>query len=331
MAIESTLQAVDELLIAITNSSVPVLSDTSTHILRAGGKRIRPRLVLLAYQAVGGQDMAHVIPLAAAVEIIHTATLVHDDINDRGTIRRGRETVNSRWGGTYALLTGDYMFTKTYEIMAPYSAALNAILAKAAIELVEGETLQIHAAKQGQLDRDTYYEIIAKKTAALFVACTKLGAVAADAPDEYVQALSAYAFHLGLAFQIIDDVLDLIADPETLGKNAGIDLSQGRGIAAVAQAKTGDDGNHKSGNHKAAAVQAPSPSPHSSDTAPGPLKQSLLDGGIDGQALDAAITIGREKANELAQRAHDSLTGLPDSPARDELWALAQHVIAREF
>jgi geranylgeranyl pyrophosphate synthase len=219
MAIESTLQAVDKLLLATTNSTVPVLSDTSSHILQAGGKRLRPRLVLLAYLAAGGQDIDYVIPLAAAVEIIHTATLVHDDINDHGTLRRGRETVNSRWQHR-ALLTGDFMFTKTYEIMAPYPGQLNAILAKAAIDLVEGETLQINAAKQGQLDRDTYYEIIAKKTASLFVACTKLGAVAANAPDEAVQALSTYAYNLGLAFQIIDDA-DLIADPKLLAKTWG--------------------------------------------------------------------------------------------------------------
>lgn len=325
---ESTLRAVDDLLKRITNSSVAVLRETSAHILQAGGKRLRPRLVLLAYEAVGGQDVEYVVPLAAAVEIIHTATLVHDDINDHGTLRRGHETVNSRWGGTYALLTGDFMFTKTYEIMAPYPGELNAILAKAAIELVEGETLQIHAAKQGALDRDTYYEIIAKKTAALFVACTKLGAVAADAPAEYIAALSTYAFNLGLAFQIVDDVLDLIADPETLGKNAGIDLAQGRGFAAVLQSGDNvrrDEGNHKGGNHQAA-VAAVAP-----DTAPGPLKESLLEHGIDGDTLNAAIAKGREKARELAQRALDSLTVLPDSAAKDELRSLAYHVIEREF
>jgi geranylgeranyl pyrophosphate synthase len=327
MVIESTLQAVDELLIATTHSAVSVLRDTSSHILQAGGKRLRPRLVLLAYAACGGQEMDYVVPLAAAVEIIHTATLVHDDINDHGTMRRGHETVNSRWGGTYALLTGDFMFTKTYEIMAPYPGELNAILAKAAIELVEGETLQIQAAKQGRLDRDTYSQIIAKKTAALFVACTKLGAVAAHAPDHMIEALSTYAYNLGLAFQIIDDVLDLIADPETLGKNAGIDLAQGRGIAAVMEGSAGHDGNHKGGNHNAAVVEA-DPTP---DTAPGPLKESLLGGGIDGQTLAFAIAKGREKANELAQRALDSLDALPASSALDDLRALAHHVIEREF
>ncbi len=312
MSIDTSLQAVEELLLSVARSSVPLLSEMSEHILSAGGKRLRPRLVLLAHAAAGGQNFAEVVPLAAAVEIIHTATLVHDDINDHGTLRRGRETVNSRWGSTFALLTGDYMFTRTYELMAPYSAELNLILVRAAIELVEGETLQIQASRQGVLDRDTYYQIISKKTAALFVACTELGATVAGAPREWIAALRDYAFNLGLAFQIIDDVLDLSSDAQTLGKNAGIDLAQGRGIAAVR-----DDGAD------ARSVAAVHVSP---DTVPGPLKESLL----SEQSPQVAIEIGRTKAHELAERALSSLETLPPSPARDELRALARQVVTRD-
>jgi octaprenyl-diphosphate synthase len=313
MAIDQSLQAVNDLLLSVTQSSVPLLSETTRHILSAGGKRLRPRLVLLAHAAVGGEDEAYVIPLAAAVEIIHTATLVHDDINDHGTLRRGRETVNSRWGGTFALLTGDFMFTKTYEIMAPYPGELNAVLARAAIDLVEGETLQIQASRQGMLDRDTYLEIIAKKTAALFVACMELGALAANARPEWVEALKQYAFNLGLAFQITDDVLDLIAEPEQVGKNVGIDLSQGRGLAAIS------DGNHKRGGNGTTMGITP-------DTAPGPLKESFL----TDQSLEMAVRKGREKAAELANLAIASLEVLPPSTAVDELRALAWRVIERD-
>jgi geranylgeranyl pyrophosphate synthase len=315
MAIHHSLQAVDDLLLAVTQSSVPVLGETTRHILSAGGKRLRPRLVLLAYAATGGANEDYVVPLAAAVEVIHTATLVHDDINDHGTLRRGRETVNARWGGTFALLTGDFMFTKTYEIMAPYPGELNAILARAAIQLVEGETLQIHAAQRGVLDQNTYLEIIAKKTAALFVACVELGASAASAPEEWIAALRQYAFNLGLAFQITDDVLDLIADPEQIGKNAGIDVSQGRGIAAVVEGKN-------NGPKAAAAAIAEAPP----DTAPSPLKESFL----AEHSLDMAVQKGREKAAELATLALHSLEALPPSPAVDELRALAHHVIERD-
>ncbi len=309
MATNSTLNAVEELLLSVTASSVPLLSETSAHILSAGGKRLRPRLVLLAHEAVGGTDTAYVIPLAAAVEIIHTATLVHDDINDHGTLRRGRETVNSRWGGTFALLTGDYMFTKTYEIMAPYPAELNRILAQAAIQLVEGETLQIHASRQGSLDRDTYLEIITKKTAALFIACVELGALAVHAPQPWIDALGLYARNLGLAFQITDDLLDLIADPQQIGKNAGIDRAQGRGIAAV----------REGGNGPAVGVATV-------DTAPAPLSEDIL----GEQTLAAAIMKGREKAAELIDEALASLDKLPPSRARDELAALAHQVLERD-
>lgn len=318
MVIQNHLEAVEQLLLATATSSVPLLSETSAHILAAGGKRLRPRLVLLSHAAVGGTDMDYVVPLAAAVEIIHTATLVHDDINDKGTLRRGRETVNSRWGGTIALLTGDFLFTKTYEIMAPYPEPINAALARAAIALVEGETLQIHAAKQGTLNRDIYQEIIAKKTAALFVACTELGALAAGAPEHHIAALREYAFNLGLAFQITDDILDLIADPEQLGKNAGIDLSQGRGIAA-AVSTSGKDSRLRSGARAETVALSP-------DTAPGPLVDTVPDNG----SLENTIALGRAKARELIDRALVSLDRLPLSDAREELRALAQLVIERD-
>jgi len=315
MSIEKPLRAVNELLLSLTESSVPLLTETSAHILSAGGKRLRPRLVLLAHAAAGGTDIDDVVPLAAAVEIIHTATLVHDDINDNGTLRRGRETVNSRWGGTFALLTGDFLFTKTYEIMTPYSRELNQILARASRELVEGETLQIKAARDGKIDQATYFEIISKKTASLFMACAELGATAAQAPQEWIAALRNYAFHLGLAFQIIDDVLDLVADPGQLGKNAGVDIAQGRGISVVAD-----------GGEAGAAVAAKPAITLDQDTALAPLKEGLL----KGESIEKAIQKGHAKAKEYAQRAIDGLNVLPESAALDELRALARTVIERD-
>ncbi|MBN2304682.1 MAG: polyprenyl synthetase family protein [Anaerolineae bacterium] len=327
MTIDTSLQAVNDLLLSISKSSVALLSETSAHILGAGGKRLRPRLVLLAHAAVGGDDFERVVPLAAAVEIIHTATLVHDDINDHGTLRRGRETVNSRWGGTFALLTGDYMFTRAYLLMAPFSSELNTILAQAALDLVEGETLQIKAARQGELDRDLYYEIISKKTASLFAAAVELGAAAGNASPEWRAALREYAFNLGLAFQITDDVLDLVADTHQLGKNAGIDVAQGRGIAVALDGNHGSDHGSGSGSDGAAVAALAA---LSQDTAPGPLKESLIDAGINGDALDAAIQKGRGKAAELAARAAVCLDALPPSAACDELRALADQVVRRD-
>lgn len=302
MALDDLLKAVDERLLSVTQSSVPVLQDASHHILAAGGKRLRPRLVLLANAAVNGQAPDDAIPLAVGIELIHTATLVHDDINDHGTLRRGRETVNARWGGTIALLTGDFMFAKVYQLMATYPRDINAILAEATATLVEGETLQILASKQGTLDRDTYMAIIAKKTAALFVAAVELGATIAHAPAEWIAALKDYAFNLGLAFQIADDILDLIGDAQTLGKNAGIDVAQGRGLAVAMQ------GGHAPGNGAVAEL--------SNDDL------TVLAGSFGG-SLREAVEKGREKARDYADLAVRSLDVLPPSPAREELRALA--------
>lgn len=313
MAVDIALQQLDRLLLSIADSAVPLLRDTSQHILGAGGKRIRPRLLLLAYQASGGTDFDQAVPLAAAIEIIHTATLVHDDINDHGTLRRGRETVNARWGGTFALLTGDYLFTRTYELMAPYSTALNLILARASTALVEGETMQIQAAREGSFDAATYFEIISRKTAALFVAAAELGASAAQAPAEWVSALSQYAFNLGIAFQLIDDVLDLASDTAQLGKNAGIDIAQGRGIAVAI-------------GSSAASRLAPAAVEVENDISREALQTAIL----RGVSIEDAIAKGRAKAQEFADRALAQLGPLPPSPALGALRDLAHQVIERD-
>jgi geranylgeranyl pyrophosphate synthase len=306
MDCDLALQSVDQLLKSIVNSDVDVLRDASRHILEAGGKRVRPRLTLLSYEAAGGKDIERVVPVAAAVELVHTATLVHDDINDHGSLRRGRPTVNARWGRTFALLTGDFLFTKVYELMAPYQD-LNIVFATATVALVEGETLQAAAAKSGQLDRETYTRIIAKKTASLFAAAAKLGGMVANAPKEHIDALEQYGFNLGLAFQIIDDILDLIADSQKLGKTAGIDVAQGKGIVT---ALAGGNG------HSVAVVDVDQADPLTA------FKQKMLSGNY--------IQEGRENAERLAAFAATNLTTLPPSAALDELQLLTRQVIERD-
>jgi geranylgeranyl pyrophosphate synthase len=307
---EQALHAIDELLKSIVNSDVDVLREASHHILEAGGKRVRPRLTLLAYEAVGGTDFTRVLPVAAAVELVHTATLVHDDINDHGSMRRGRPSVNARWGRTFALLTGDYLFTKVYELMAPYQD-LNVVFADATVALVEGETLQAAAAKSGQLDRETYTRIIAKKTASLFAAATKLGAMLGNADKDQVSALEQYGFNLGLAFQIVDDILDLIADSKKLGKTAGIDVAQGKGI--VTALATANGGKASSAT---AVIDVDAADPMAA------FKQKMLSGNY--------IQEGRENADRLAMLAAMSLSVLPPSSALDELQALSRYVVERD-
>ncbi|MBO9308666.1 MAG: polyprenyl synthetase family protein [Chloroflexi bacterium] len=302
------LQAVERLMIEIVESEVDVLREASRHILTAGGKRMRPRVTLLAYEAVGGDQLDVVLPVAAAVELVHTATLVHDDINDHGLVRRGRQTINAIWGRTFALLTGDFLFTKVYTLMAPYGD-LNVIFAQMTSELVEGETLQAAAAKEGKLNRETYACIIAKKTAALFAGAAKLGAKLGNGTPQQVEALYQYGFNLGLAFQIVDDILDLIADSQKLGKTAGIDVAQGKGFAVAVV------GN---GAHSAVVVaEEPAEDPAKA------LKRKLLEGSY--------IEEGWQQARQLAAIAKRQLDCLPPSAARDELLRLADAAVEREY
>jgi geranylgeranyl pyrophosphate synthase len=286
----------------VVATDVELLDEASQHIITAGGKRLRPRLTLLAYLAAGGTDLGRVIRLAAAVELIHTATLVHDDINDHSVTRRGRVTVHEKWGRTFALLTGDYLFTKVYELMAPYGPDYNATMAEASVRLVEGETLQAAAARAGAIDQQTYRKIIARKTASLFEAAAQMGAELGGARPEVVHSLRQYAGNLGMAFQIVDDVLDVIGDPDTLGKPVGLDLDQG-----------------------SSAVMAQNGRPNPPSGANDPIQEMMARLRESG-----AVELALAQAAEYADRARLALESVPASEARDELEGLIDLVLVRE-
>ncbi|MDX1994817.1 MAG: polyprenyl synthetase family protein [bacterium] len=293
-SLETALEAVEKVMFDVVNSDVALLKEASRHILGAGGKRVRPRLVLLTYLAMGGTDLEKVYPVAAALELVHTASVVHDDINDHGVVRRGRPSVNAIWGRTFALLTGDFLFTKVYELMAPY-ADLNVIFAEATVALVEGETLQAAAVKENNFTREVYYEIIARKTAALFKAGGKLGASLAGGREREIEALGQFGYNIGLAFQIVDDILDMTGDEKQLGKTAGLDAEQGKGFAFVT-----DEAD--------------------------PMVTIR-------RKLGAADTVaeGRKQAEKLVQMAVAALDVLPDTEERDALIDLAYSVINRSY
>lgn len=306
--LEQGMTAVDEKLQTVVNSEVKLLHEAGLHTITSGGKRLRPQLALLSYLAAGGQDILSVVSLAAAVEMVHTATLVHDDINDHSLTRRGKITVHARWGRTFALLTGDYLFTKVYEMMAPYGPTYNVIMADACTKLVEGETLQAAAAKSGTIDRETYKRIISLKTASLFEASACMGALLAGGDKEVVQALADYAYNLGLTFQVVDDILDIIGDPETLGKPVGNDVAQGRGVLA---AQNGGKMSRRQEGEEVATAD--------------PIQQMLARLRESG-----AVEIARLQAVETAQRARAALDRIPLSPAKTELATLVDLVLERE-
>lgn len=316
-SLQRGLEAVETILMTAVDSEIELLNEASRHILGSGGKRLRPHVALLSYLAAGGEDVEEAVNMAAAIEMVHTATLVHDDINDHSLVRRGRPAVHARWGRTFALLTGDYLFTKVYQLMAPYGADYNIIMADACSELVEGETLQAATAKAGEMDRETYKRIVSLKTASLFEAAARMGAMLASGNEHTIHALSRYAYNLGIAFQIVDDVLDVIGDPEALGKPVGLDLAQQRGVLAAKE-----DGN-KNGR--------------SLLSLPQPTATSEVDGEVDPiqQMMNrlrnsGAIELARLQAIEMAGRARQALQDLPPSPARDELEALVDMVLERD-
>ncbi len=308
------LQAIDALLLSTIDSEVDLLNDASRHIISSGGKHLRPHVALLSYLAAGGDNLHDAVSMAAAIEMVHTATLVHDDINDHALLRRGRPSVHARWGRTFALLCGDYMFAKVYELMAPYGATYNVIMARACTQLVEGETLQAVAAKAGAIDRETYKRIVALKTASLFEGAARMGALLGGGDERTVEALAAYAYNLGIAFQMVDDILDVVGDPAALGKPVGTDLAQGRGAFVAQNGKTilglqpGGDG--------AAVAEAEEDDPIAR------MMSKLRTSG--------AIEAARLQALEMIDRARAALDDVPPSPARDELLSLTNDVLNRD-
>jgi geranylgeranyl pyrophosphate synthase len=326
--VQRGIEAVETTLMAAVDSEIELLNDASRHILTSGGKRLRPHVALLSYLAAGGENVDEVVPMATAIEMVHTATLVHDDINDHSLVRRGRPAVHARWGRTFALLTGDYLFTKVYQLMAPYDSIYNVIMADACSELVEGETLQAATAKAGEMDRETYKRIVSLKTASLFEAAARMGAMLAGAKDEVVHALARYAYHLGIAFQIVDDVLDVIGDPEALGKPVGSDLAQQRGVLAT-QETGANNGRSLLSLHRdmnLVAIQPAGEAEANLESDPiDPIQRMMSQLRSSG-----AIELARLQAIETAERARKELGGVAPSPARDELEALVDIVLERD-
>jgi octaprenyl-diphosphate synthase len=222
------MAAVDVLVRERMQSDVPLIPALAEHLISAGGKRLRPLLTVAAARLCGGgYENAH--KLAAAVEFIHTATLLHDDVVDGSSLRRGKVAAHLIWGGASSVLVGDFLFSRAFELMVETgSIRALSILATASRVISEGEVLQLTRSHDLNLDEATYIEIISAKTAELFAASTEAGAVAAGAANADVAALRVYGASLGLAFQLTDDALDYGGTAETLGKNAGDDFEEGK-------------------------------------------------------------------------------------------------------
>jgi octaprenyl-diphosphate synthase len=233
---------VNQLILKRMESPVVLIPQLAGHVISAGGKRLRPMLTLASAKLCGYQGERHVT-LATCIEFIHTATLLHDDVVDKSKLRRGLETANSVWGNQASVLVGDFLFSRSFELMVEDgSVKIMGILASASARLAEGEVMQLLTSNDTQTGESAYLDVIKAKTAQLFAAACRLGAVVADRPSVEEEGLEAFGMNLGVAFQLIDDVLDYSAKQATLGKAVGDDFREGKITLPVILAfRRGDD------------------------------------------------------------------------------------------
>ncbi|HRO14208.1 MAG TPA: polyprenyl synthetase family protein [Paracoccus sp. (in: a-proteobacteria)] len=293
----------------------PRIPEVTAHLVEAGGKRLRPLLTLAAARMLEYAGTHHHL-LAATVEFIHTATLLHDDVVDESSQRRGRPTANLLWDNKSSVLVGDYLFARSFQLMTETgNLRVMGILSDASATIAEGEVLQLTAAQDLATDEGIYLQIVRGKTAALFSAATEVGGVIAGAAPDQVRALFDYGDALGIAFQIVDDVLDYGGSTETIGKNVGDDFRERKltlpVIKAVAQADSGERAFWQRTIEK------------------GDQQDGDLDRALAILARHGAIDAARADAMDWAARARAALAALPEHPIRDLLAELADYVVAR--
>ena len=311
------MAAVDRLIRDRLASDVVLINQVAEYIVGAGGKRLRPMLLLLAAGAAGSEKAidARAHQLAAVVEFIHTATLLHDDVVDESDMRRGRRTANSVWGNAASVLVGDFLYSRSFQLMVELQRMdVMRILADTTNRIAEGEVLQLLHIRNPDTDEAAYLRVIERKTAVLFAAATRLGALLADAPPHDCDALEAFGLNLGYAFQIADDVLDYAADADVLGKNLGDDLAEGKATLPLIHAIAHSDA-------VTAARLRDIVSAGDVDALPEVVAAIRATGGLD---------YSRRRAQEYAAKAEACLADLPANAFSDALRGLARYAVNRD-
>ncbi|MET0330595.1 MAG: polyprenyl synthetase family protein [Dyella sp.] len=309
------MQRVDALIRQRLSSDVVLINQIADHIIASGGKRLRPMLHVLAAGAAGYDgDQQH--KLAAIIEFIHTSTLLHDDVVDESDLRRGRKTANALWGNAASVLVGDFLYSRSFQLMVELDdMRIMRILADTTNTIAEGEVLQLLNIGNADVNEAAYLAVIERKTAVLFAAATELGGILGGLPEVQVTALRRYGMELGYAFQIADDLLDYVSDADTLGKNIGDDLAEGKPTLPLIYA-----------------LQNASPEQAHS------LRHAIEHGGLD--SLDRIIAAIRDagalerthrRAVQHAQAAREALIALPPSAHRQALETLADYAVERSF
>ena len=309
------MQSVDQVIRERLHSDVVLIRQVAEYIIGGGGKRLRPALVLLSAGALGYRGSAH-HTLAAVVEFIHTATLLHDDVVDESALRRGRPTANTLFGNAASVLVGDFVYSRAFQMMVNVDdMRVLQVLADATNVIAEGEVLQLMNCHNADIDETSYLQVIRYKTAKLFEAASRLGALLARAPPAVEEAMAAYGSHLGTAFQLIDDVLDYSGDAGLIGKNVGDDLAEGKPTLPLIRVI------HHGSPEEAALVRG-----------------ALVSGGLDdlGRVLVAirrsgALDYTRRQAEAEVRAARAALDSIPSTQYRDFLLQLADFAVTRSY
>ncbi|HZP92753.1 MAG TPA: octaprenyl diphosphate synthase [Burkholderiales bacterium] len=313
--IADDMRAVDAVIRERLHSDVVLIRQVAEYIIGSGGKRLRPALVVLAAGACGYRGTAH-HQLAAVIEFIHTATLLHDDVVDDSAMRRGRATANATFGNPASVLVGDFLYSRAFQMMVEIqSMRVMQVLAEATNTIAEGEVLQLLNVGNPEVGEQDYLRVIRSKTAKLFEAAGRLGAILAGSARGVEDALGAYGMHLGTAFQVVDDVLDYSGDLAQTGKNLGDDLAEGKVTLPLIYAMR-NGSPHQRGLIEAAIA-------HGGRAEFGPVLQAVRDCG----ALDYA----RDQARSESQRAAQHLASLPRSNYKESLLELAAFAASRNY
>lgn len=315
--VRSDLQKVEEEFCQQTISNVPAITEIGQYLQVSGGKRLRPTLVLLSSKLCGYEGPA-AIRLGAIVELIHTATLVHDDVIDEADVRRGRPSTNSRWGNHMSVLAGDWLYMQAFNsALVERNFKILDLLIGLTQVMVEGELLQLTYLRKLNVSEDEYFELSYRKTACLFSACLRLGALLAKKDEAEEMKLGSYGINLGLAFQLVDDMLDFTSSEEVLGKPIGSDLREGKvtlPLIHVLRACRPEEARK--------------------------VSRVLEEGGFHsvqfGEILELieryrGLQASGEKARRFAEQAKNCLDGLPDSPYQEALRSLPDFIVEREF
>jgi len=312
--VANEFEQANQLITEQLGSNVPLVEKIAHYIVDSGGKRLRPLLVLLSAKSLEYPAQNH-IKLATIIEFLHTATLLHDDVVDTSNMRRGKTTANARWGNAPSVLVGDFLYSRAFQMMVQLdSMPIMKILSDATNVIAEGEVFQLMNCKNPDVSEAQYFEVIKNKTAMLFQAASHSAAVLAGATRSQESALKNYGLHLGLAFQLIDDVLDYQGSAEEMGKNVGDDLAEGKPTLPLIYTM-----NHATPEHTKL------------------IRNAIRKGGLDDLsqiqsvvASSGALTYATQKAEKQSKAAINCLNDINDSPCKAAMIALAELAIQRK-